>query len=708
MNPEQLRYPEQPLQPAGTLHASRTMPAAPSPRKPRRPGAPHASAAPPPLASQHEPTAAPRPEPTAAPRPERAPGQTGFRGRRAFLHATLRAVQGALAIPLTLPGITTQAHSAQAEDSPDPPEKSNLQKVRFRKSPRADDRLQAVIKIETNGELKLNADGRKVSRSPVEAIAELAFDETLTSDGLTLRHYTKAEATLKVGNKSFPSRLRDNRRYVAAHLEAIPTATPETTPNAAPNAAPDAAPNAAPKAAPSSGDSPKSTTQEVSTAASRSLRGPGTCLLYSPQGPLQRDELELLQVPGNGPPLSELLGDGELAPGDTWPIAPETLAQLLWLEAVSSSAVTAVLKSIDKSTVLISLEGAVAGAVGGVATDIDLTGKLNYDTQQQLVVWCALSLKENRSIGHAEPGFETTTQVRMAARRGEPSKLLNPSAYAGLPLKYERGQSLLEYVSTEGRFQMLLDRRWRLMVDRHDLTVLRLVDRGDLVAQCNASRLPALAPGKELPLDELQEDIRQSLGKNLRQFTEASVSRTDEGLRILRVAAVGEAAEIPVQWNYYHLSNEKGQRLALVFTLESEQLERFAEIDRPLAASLTFLEDPEPTAARRATDSKLGDAKSGDAKSGDSSPMSRPSVPALPRPSPPAAGGSRAPGKSASIESSPSKTDLGKVGLESLQSQLPRTASSSGKAVRAVQPASVSEAVRGANRGANAEGPRRR
>ena len=691
------------------------MPAAPSPRKPRRPGAPHASAAPPPLASQ--------PEPTAAPRPERAPGQTGVRGRRAFLHATLRALQGALAIPLILPGITTEAHSAQAEDSPDPPAKSNPQKVRFRKSPRADDRLQAVIKIETNGELKLNADGRKVSRSPVEAIAELAFDETLTSDGLTLRHYTKAEATLKVGNKSFPSRLRDNRRYVAAHLEAIPTAAPETTPNAAPNAAPKAAPNATPNAAPSSGDIPKSATQEVSTVASRSLRGPGTCLLYSPQGPLQRDELELLQVPGNGPPLSELLGDGELAPGDTWPITPETLAQLLWLEAVSSSAVTAVLKSIDKSTVLISLEGAVAGAVGGVATDIDLTGKLNYDTQQQLVVWCALSLKENRSIGHAEPGFETTTQVRMATRRGEPSKLLIPSAYAGLPLQYERGQSLLEYVSNEGRFQMLLDRRWRLMVDRHDLTVLRLVDRGDLVAQCNASRLPALAPGKELPLDELQDDIRQSLGKNLRQFTEASVSRTDEGLRILRVAAVGEAAEIPVQWNYYHLSNEKGQRLALVFTLESEQLERFAEIDRPLAASLTFLEDPEPTAARRATDSKLGDAKSGDAKSsdakssdarsgdarsGDASPMSRPSVPTLPRPNPPAAGGSRAPGKSALIESSPSKTDLGKVGLESLQSQPPRTASSSGKAVRAVQPASVSEAVRDANRGANAEGPRRR
>jgi hypothetical protein len=470
---------------------------------------------------------------------------------------------------------------------------------------------------------------------------------------VTLRHYTKAEANLKVGNKSFPSRLRDNRRYIAARLEPLPAPDATRDPDAKPDATrdPDAQPGAQPDAQPDTKRDAKTdakpdakteaktdakpdskldtATEPVSTADRHTLRGPGACLLYSPQGPLQRDELELLQVPGNGPPLSELLGEGELAPGDTWPVPPESLAQLLWLEAVSSSAVTAVLKSIDGATAVITLEGSIAGAVGGVATDIDLTGKLNYDSEQQLVVWCALSIKENRSIGHAEPGFETTTQLRMATRRGAPSPALAPAAVAGLPLEFVRGQSLLEYISGEGRFQMLLDRRWRLMVDRHDLTVLRLVDRGDLVAQCNASRLPALSPGKELPLEELQEDIRQSLGKNLRQFIEASVSRTDEGLRILRVAAAGEAGEIPVQWNYYHVSNAKGQRLALVFTLESEQLDRFAEIDRPMAASLSFLADPEPTAARKADDAKsaAGQGTSASETKPESSSRSRPNAP---------------------------------------------------------------------------------
>ncbi len=522
--------------------------------------------------------------------------------------------QSPLAAPTNAPPLSTAPPTNPPAPAASPPTAktaapATTPTVRFRKTPQADDRLQAILKIETTGELKLNADGRKVTRSPVEATAEIAFDERLAADGLTLRYYTKAEATLKVGSKSFPSRLRDNRRYIAARLEPLATPASPAPSTAASSAASTAAspaastldsPSGSPSlATPGRGVRSDSPTQEISTAARPALRGPGNCLLYSPQGPLQRDELELLQVPGNGPPLTELLGDGELSPGDTWPIPPETLAQLLWLEAVSSSAVNAVLKSIDGPVALIALEGAVAGAVGGVATDIDLTGKLNYDTQQQLVVWCALSIKENRSIGHAEPGFETTTQLRLATRRGAPSPPLAATAIAGLPLAYERGQSLLEYISTEGRFQMLLDRRWRLMVDRHDLAVLRLVDRGDLVAQCNASRLPALAPGKELPLDELQEDIRQSLGKNLRQFIEASVSRTDDGLRILRVAAAGEAAEIAVQWNYYHVSNAQGQRLALVFTLESEQLDRFAEIDRPLAASITFLPDPEPTNARR-------------------------------------------------------------------------------------------------------------
>ena len=61
------------------------------------------------------------------------------------------------------------------------------------------------------------------------------------------------------------------------------------------------------------------------------------------------------------------------------------------------------------------------------------------------------------------------------------------------------------------------------------------------------------------------------------------------------MTVVGESSDIAVQWNYYHVSNDKGQRMAVVFTFESSLLDRFADIDRPLVAALQFLDDPEPT-----------------------------------------------------------------------------------------------------------------
>ena len=49
---------------------------------------------------------------------------------------------------------------------------------------------------------------------------------------------------------------------------------------------------------------------------------------------------------------------------------------------------------------------------------------------------------------------------------------------------------------------MLHDRRWHVTVDRPELTVLRLVDRGELIAQCNISPAPDAKPGNRHPDDE--------------------------------------------------------------------------------------------------------------------------------------------------------------------------------------------------------------
>lgn len=427
---------------------------------------------------------------------------------------------------------------------------------------------QVVVQLKAEGELKLNAAGQKISRKPIQVTGEFSYEERLpdviadrpdstgsaaggrqkggapaASDSKTpiakslrpvLRHYEKARADIELGTKKFATTLAEQRRLIAVQ------------------------------------------------------RVDEHLVTWAPAGPLTRDDLELIDVPGSSTILEDWLPGAELAIGDQWEVSPEHLARSLNLDAVSESKVKGLLKKVEAQVAIVQFEGTLSGAVGGVATEIELAGKLNFDLSRGFVTWLALGLKENRSIGHAEPGFETTTQVRVQVKPQRDAAQLQESAVAGLPLEYQPQNALLNFESTAGRYRMLLDRRWRSMVDRPDLTILRFVDQGDLIAQANLTRLPALAPGKQLSLEALQDDIKQSLSKSFRQFVEASQATTDDGLRVLRVVAVGEVSELAVQWNYYHVSDQAGQRLALVFTLESNLVERFAESDRPIVTSIQF------------------------------------------------------------------------------------------------------------------------
>jgi hypothetical protein len=80
-------------------------------------------------------------------------------------------------------------------------------------------------------------------------------------------------------------------------------------------------------------------------------------------------------------------------------------------------------------------------------------------------------------------------------------------------------------------------------------------------------------------------------------MVEATEEVGENGLRALRVVVTGTVGELPIQWAYYHLSDDIGRRASLVFTLESSLLARFAHVDRELIANLRFVEGKQPTSA---------------------------------------------------------------------------------------------------------------
>ena len=411
---------------------------------------------------------------------------------------------------------------------------------------------QVKVVVETSGQLKLNADGSEVKRLPITAEANLAYVERLLAAGASgssvkvVRSYAQADAKIRLRDTELTHRLRDDRRLAISQ-------------------------------------------SDDKQAAS-----------FSPLGPLTREELELIDAPGSGLALAALLPMRVVKVKQSWQQPDWAMARLLGLDIVNQHDVTGTLTEVKDNLAVVSLQGKVAGAVGGVTSEIELTGKLNLDLKQRAVTWLALGYTENRAIGHAQPGFETTTKLRMVLGPIRPAAELNDQALANLPTKAAAGSTLIDFTAESAGFRLAHDRRWHVMVDRHDATVLRLVDRGDLIAQCNISRLPQLPQGEQLTLEAFQDDVKKTLDKNFGQIVEASqetASEADGGLRVLRVVVSGSTADLPIQWTYYHLSNQAGHRAALVFTIEGNLVERFAQIDRELVSALRFDAGKEPTPA---------------------------------------------------------------------------------------------------------------
>ena len=146
----------------------------------------------------------------------------------------------------------------------------------------------------------------------------------------------------------------------------------------------------------------------------------------------------------------------------------------------------------------------------------------------------------------------------------------------------------LQFVAANHGFSFLHDRRWHVMVDERESLAMRMIDRGDLVAQCNVALLPKGEPGKHPTLAKFQADIEQSLDKNFKQFAEASETTNTLGYTVYRVVATGAVSELPIEWIYYRVADRDGHQVVFAFTLESELKPQLADSDQAIVDTLEF------------------------------------------------------------------------------------------------------------------------
>jgi hypothetical protein len=310
--------------------------------------------------------------------------------------------------------------------------------------------------------------------------------------------------------------------------------------------------------------------------------------LYSLGGPLTSNELDLIRSPADSLALMALLPAKPVEVGDKWTVPAWAFQMLTAMDAVVKGELTCTLTSVDKQVAHIKVDGKLEGAALAAISEITIAGSYDYDLTQRCITQCDFTQVEKRGPGPVIPAFEFTARVRLLRRPAQiPGRLADQKV---IDAAVNEPQPSARFLRFESPWNIGIEhpRHWHLWGIDDKAAKFRLIDEGNLVAQCDLAPIAPAKPGEHLPEASFLRDIQQALGERIKQINPGEVLAAADRRYIYRVVATGAEGERPLTWIFYLVADPTGRQASLSITVDTPLLETLANRDRELLDTLRF------------------------------------------------------------------------------------------------------------------------
>src|SRR5262249_35022381 len=142
-------------------------------------------------------------------------------------------------------------------------------------------------------------------------------------------------------------------------------------------------------------------------------------------------------------------------------------------------------------------------------------------------------------------------------------------------------------------------RDWQTVSQTEEHMVMRLIERGDFVAQVTITPWTRAEKGKHLSADEFRQEMPETPGWEPEQELQTGEVPAQGGRWIYRISTLGQLDGNKVLQNFYLVAGPGGDQVVVAFTLNPKQADRLGTRDLSLAASIDF---PEPKPDSTKTD----------------------------------------------------------------------------------------------------------
>lgn len=311
--------------------------------------------------------------------------------------------------------------------------------------------------------------------------------------------------------------------------------------------------------------------------------------VYSPKGPLTREELELTGGHFDTLALGGLLPGREVKMGDTWKISPEAVQSLCHLEGVTAHDLTGKLEEVKDDLARVSATGTVSGIDAGAMVKMTIQATYHFDLKKRRLVDLEWKQKDERDQGPASPGEVVEVTYVLKRTAIEQPDCLSDVALISVPDNFEPPVMMthLSYHDAKSRFDMLYERDWQITSQTDDHLVMRLMDRGENVAQATITPWDRAKPGEHLSAEAFRKAMKEMPGwEENEMLQEGEIPTNEAGRWIYRISAIGEMDGMKVLQNFYLVAGPNGDQVVLAFTMTQAQAEKLGSRDLTMVSGV--------------------------------------------------------------------------------------------------------------------------
>jgi hypothetical protein len=407
-------------------------------------------------------------------------------------------------------------------------------------APAAGDCFRYGVELSLAGKMVIAQDGAKQSL-PLEAKARLVFSErTLaTADGLparSARHYEDAVAAAVIDGEKLNRALPADRRLVVA------------------------------------------------------VRGSEGTLCFSPAGPLTRDELDLVTEHFNPQCVAGLLPGKAVNVGDTWAVAPAAAQAACQFDGLIKNALTGKLTAVADGKATFTVEGGAEGIENGAKVTLAVTATGTFDTAAKRVVALTWKQKDDREQGPVAPAsqVEATVVLKREALAAAPAEL-GDTALAAVPKGDVPAETAaLRYADPKGRYSLVYPRDWHITGQTDQHLVLRLLDKGEFVAQATVVAWKRAEAGKHTAAEDFKKAVNATPGWTAARVIDDAETTAPDGRWVYRIAAEGKMDDLAVVQSFHLVAGPQGEQAAVTCVMKPDKAKAVGTRDRDLVRAVAF------------------------------------------------------------------------------------------------------------------------